>query len=142
MSAPRRTDLTPRDADSCERCGDPIPPRTDPRGRKARFCSDACRAAASRERRSRAHAAELAQARDQMTLDTRSPHDIAREAAQNLREVAAKIRRGEKIYTSPEIADLIDAGHELDRARNLQLRQLAQSDAGLNRAQRRAKKRR
>lgn len=77
-----------------------------------------------------------------MTLDTRSPHDIAREAAQNLREVAAKIRRGEKIYTSPEIADLIDAGHELDRARNLQLRQLAQSDAGLNRAQRRAKKRR
>lgn len=48
-------------AAGCVRCGDPLPARTDPRGRPARYCSDACRAAASRERAETAHRAALAE---------------------------------------------------------------------------------
>ncbi|RLK61600.1 NB-ARC domain-containing protein [Actinokineospora cianjurensis] len=34
----------------CTRCGRPLPPRTDPRGRPRRFCSATCRSAARRQR--------------------------------------------------------------------------------------------
>ena len=53
----------------CAHCGGDIPPRTDPRGRKARYCSSACRAAASRARRTQQHHAEVAEAREQLALD-------------------------------------------------------------------------
>lgn len=39
-------------AGRCIRCGGGLPVRVDPRGRPARYCSDACRASASRERAS------------------------------------------------------------------------------------------
>ncbi|EOA63186.1 hypothetical protein J433_15452 [Corynebacterium glutamicum MT] len=52
---------------SCAYCGGLIPPRPDPRGRRAKYCSNACRAAASRERTSKRHADELEAARSQMS---------------------------------------------------------------------------
>lgn len=55
--------------DTCVHCGDPLALRHDRRGRKARFCSDACRSAAYRERKKREHADELEQARTQMAID-------------------------------------------------------------------------
>src|SRR5699024_2096952 len=38
------------DQGRCAHCGGAIPPRTDSRGRRARYCCGACRAAASRAR--------------------------------------------------------------------------------------------
>lgn len=48
----------------CVWCGGKIPPRIDPRGRKARYCSGACRAAAARERARTAHQDELKRAQE------------------------------------------------------------------------------
>ncbi|CCE54955.1 putative uncharacterized protein [Corynebacterium casei UCMA 3821] len=48
----------------CAWCGNEIPPRIDPRGRKARYCSGACRAAAARERTRNAHQDELKRAQE------------------------------------------------------------------------------
>ena len=60
--------MTP-EKQACEHCDSPLPSRWDTRGRKARFCSDACRSAAYRARKKREHATELAQARSQMVID-------------------------------------------------------------------------
>ena len=76
----------------CERCGKPIPQRTDPRGRQARFCSGACRAAASRERRRRQHQEELAQAHEQATLKLRTPREEVADAARVVREMTRDLR--------------------------------------------------
>lgn len=50
------------DQGECAQCGAPIPARLDPRGRRAVYCSPACRSAASRERAAARHAAELDEA--------------------------------------------------------------------------------
>ena len=42
--------MSEQDRAMCAQCGGPIPPRPDPRGQRARYCSGACRARASRER--------------------------------------------------------------------------------------------
>jgi hypothetical protein len=62
----------------CAWCGRKIPPKIDPRGRKARYCSGACRAAAARERARTAHQAELkrAQERAQDSFVLGNPSEI------------------------------------------------------------------
>lgn len=48
----------------CAWCGGKIPPRIDPRGRKARYCCGACRASSARERARIAHQDELKRAQE------------------------------------------------------------------------------
>lgn len=62
----------------CAWCGGEILPRTDPRGRKARYCCGACRASAARERARKAHQDELkcAQEYTQDSFVLGSPEDI------------------------------------------------------------------
>ena len=62
----------------CVWCGRKIPPKIDPRGRKARYCCGACRAAAARERARTAHQDELkrAQERAQDSFVLGSPSEI------------------------------------------------------------------
>nr|CAH64540.1 hypothetical protein [Corynebacterium glutamicum] len=64
---------------SCAYCGGLIPPRPDPRGRRAKYCSDACRAAASRERANKRHAQEVEAARLQAALDLKTPQETLAE---------------------------------------------------------------
>ena len=77
---------------SCAYCGGLIPPRPDPRGRRAKYCSDACRAAASRERVAKRHAEELEAARSQMALEVRPPSEILAMVVTEL-DAAARIIR-------------------------------------------------
>ena len=72
----------------CEFCSGRIPRRGDPRGRKARFCSDTCRAAASRKRREQRHRDEPAQVRkpDEFEFANAEAANVVRTMACNLRE--------------------------------------------------------
>lgn len=93
----------------CERCGKKIPPRLDPRGRKARFCSDACRAAANRKRRADEHQAALEEARVQSMIDLSPPptwHDRCLDAEKVLRAIAdeATDHRGQLSGPSRDVA--------------------------------------
>ena len=126
---------------NCEHCGAKIPLRLGPQGRVKRFCSDACRAAASRERRKREHQEALAAARQQMTLDLRTPDDSAREAAETLREIAAALRAGERPLVTSAVGDLIQAGQELDAAMAA-VNAAESTPPRMNRAQRRRAQRR
>lgn len=56
----------------CEHCGKPLNQGLTTRGRRRRFCSDACRAASSRDRKKREHAEQLVQARSQLSIDLRA----------------------------------------------------------------------
>ncbi|MCT1428967.1 hypothetical protein M3G12_10730, partial [Corynebacterium sp. p3-SID1241] len=96
----------------CERCGKPIPQRLDPRGRQARFCSGACRAAASRERRRREHQEELAQAHEQATLKLRTPREEVADAARVVREMTRDLRMGREFHVSDEHQELVLAVRE------------------------------
>ena len=132
--------------DECENCGGPIPPRTDPRGRKARYCSDACRAAASRKRREQRHRDALAEARNQMSLNLRTPAEEAGEAAKVVRTMVRNLREGREFSVTEQHQELVAAVHELAQVLNAAV---AAEDAaaavpqtGGNRAQRRAAKRR
>lgn len=84
--------------DTCHWCGGPLPPRLDPRGRKAKYCSDAHRAAASRARKEARHAAELEAARTQMTLSVEpaapTPEQRLDDAAETLEAVSVAVDRG------------------------------------------------
>ena len=81
---------------SCAYCGGLIPPRPDPRGRRAKYCSNACRAAASRERTSKRHADELEAARSQMSLAVLPPAQMSSMIVTELEAVERIIRdRGE-----------------------------------------------
>lgn len=91
----------------CEHCGKPIPPRTDPRGRRARFRSDACRAAASRERREQRHRDEVTQAREQLAL--RMPDEQAADAAELVRTMPHDLRAGRKVPATPQHQELVAA---------------------------------
>lgn len=91
----------------CKHCGKPIPPRSDPRGRRARFCSDACRAAASRERREQRHRDEVAQAREQLAL--RMPDEQAADAAKLVRTMTHDLRAGRMVPATPQHQELIAA---------------------------------
>jgi len=85
---------------TCSWCGGPIPPRLDPRGRKPRFCSDACRAAATRDRNKREHAAELEQARTQMVLPVESLEERQDTAMDTIRETAETVLTGKSVTDS------------------------------------------
>lgn len=77
---------------SCAYCGGLIPPRPDPRGRRAKYCSDACRAAASRERARQRHAQEVEAARLQAALDLKTPQETLAEIVQELQATTRIIR--------------------------------------------------
>ena len=77
---------------SCAYCGGLIPPRPDPRGRRAKYCSDACRAAASRERANKRHAPEVEAARLQAALDLKTPQETLAEVVQELEATTRIIR--------------------------------------------------
>lgn len=121
----------------CRRCGKPIPERLDPRGRPSQWCSGACRAAASRERREREHQAALEQARNQTTLTLRTRPEELTDAARVVREFTAALRTGAQIPITPEHRELIAAMREFS---DLIAAQTAPAAPVLNRQQRRARK--
>lgn len=85
----------------CAWCGNEIPPRSDPRGRKARYCCGACRASAARERTRNAHQDELKQAQMQTqdSLLVASPDEIL---ATVVSEIDATTRL---LQSRPELLD-------------------------------------
>lgn len=123
----------------CERCGAPIPPRTDPRGRKARYCSDACRAAASRERREQRHRDEVTQAREQLAL--RLPHEQAADAAKLVREMTRDFHSGREFPVTPQHQELIAAISDFADLMDARTATTAPARAPLSRQQRRAQQR-
>ena len=65
----------------CAWCGNEIPPRSDPRGCKARYCCSACRTSAARERTRKAHQDGLKQAQAQAQASDQNPLLVASPAA-------------------------------------------------------------
>ena len=123
----------------CERCGAPIPPRTDPRGRKARYCSDACRTAASRERREQRHRDEVAQAREQLAL--RLPDEQAADAAKLVREMTRDLRSGRDFPVTPQHQELVAAIKDFADLMDARTAATQPPAASLSRQQRRAQQR-
>lgn len=123
----------------CERCGEPIPPRPDPRGRRARYCSDACRAAASRARREQRHRDEVTQAREQLTL--RLPHEQAADAAKLVREMTRDLSAGREFPVTPQHQDLIVAIKDFADLMDAHTAATQPPAASLSRQQRRAQQR-
>lgn len=97
----------------CAWCGNEIPPRSDPRGRKARYCCGACRASAARERTRNAHQDELKQAQMQTqdSLLVASPDEIL---ATVVSEIDATTRL---LQSRPELldscAEMVNAARKL-----------------------------
>lgn len=123
----------------CERCGEPIPPRPDPRGRKARYCSDACRTAASRARREQRHRDEVTQAREQLTL--RLPHEQAADAAKLVREMTRDLSAGREFPVTPQHQELIAAIKDFADLMDAHTAATQPPAASLSRQQRRAQQR-
>lgn len=123
----------------CERCGAPIPPRPDPRGRRARYCSDACRAAASRARREQRHRDEVTQAREQLAL--RLPHEQAADAAKLVREMTRDLRSGREFPVTPQHQELIAAIKDFADLMDAHTAATQPPAASLSRQQRRAQQR-
>lgn len=94
---------------TCAHCGGPIPPRTDPRGRKARYCCDACRAAASRARRKLRHRQELAEARAQASGAPRTPAEKLTDATQTVRALTHHLTHNPEFQLTEEHHDLARA---------------------------------
>lgn len=92
----------------CAHCGSRFQDEQT-KGRPRRYCSAACRAAASRERREHQHARELREAREQMVI----PIEIeppAQRAADALNDLVRKLDRGER----PDgLADVVAAARGL-----------------------------
>lgn len=127
------------DRTECAHCGGPIPPRTDPRGRAAKFCSDACRAAAHRARREREHRAEVAQARAQMAL--RLPAEEAADAARLVREMTNDLRAGREFPMTPQHENLVAAIKDFADLMDAHTAATQPPAASLSRQQRRAQQR-
>lgn len=122
---------------SCAYCGGLIPPRPDPRGRRAKYCSDACRAAASRERANKRHAEELEAARSQMALEVRPPSEILSMVVTEL-DAATRIIR-DRGAVPAGMTDIVDAAFRVAvAAQDVS----APPPPALNRQQRRASKKR
>lgn len=135
------------DAGVCAWCGGPIPPRPDPRGQRAKYCSGACRAAASRQRAQERHAAELEAARAQGTLPVDvpapSPEQRLDDAAETLEAVSVAVDRGALPAQLPRL--LLAAQALVDSARRQGLHpgpRPASERQHMNRQQRRATQRR
>lgn len=99
---------------SCAYCGGLIPPRPDPRGRRAKYCSDACRAAASRERARQRHAQEVEAARLQAALDLKTPQETLAEIVQELQATTRIIRDRGDVPAS--LRPLVNVASELVNA--------------------------
>lgn len=101
----------------CEHCGKPLNHRPTTRGRRRRFCNDACRAAASRERKKREHAAQLAQAREQLSLDLYPDREITEDdVVEQINTLTAALHTTDT--PCHEHHELLDAAHRLlDTAR-------------------------
>lgn len=127
--------------EKCARCGGPIPPRTDPRGRKARYCSDACRAAASRARREQRHRDEVAQAREQLALAIKTPSEKAAEAAAVVREMTRDLSAGREFPVTPQHQELIAAIKDFADLMDVHTAATAPARAPLSRQQRRTQQR-
>ena len=82
--------MSEQDRAMCAQCGGPIPPRPDPRGQRARYCSGACRARASRERAAAKWRAEVEAEAEKARLAT------SRSAQISELEVAAMIEQNPK----------------------------------------------
>lgn len=121
--------------DMCAQCGGEIPPRPDPRGRRAKYCSDACRAAASRERARQRHAQEVEAARLQATLDLKTPQETLAEIVQELEATTRIIRDRGDVPAS--LRPLVNAASALVNA----AQQGAAPASSSNRKTRRAVKR-
>lgn len=153
------------DAGSREWCGNLFPPRSDPRGRRARFCSAACRSAAYRARKNAEHVAELETARTQTSIDFThaegiSPriekpfqaddltieqrYLIAMEVLEDAREQASKGNITEKVRSLSIVGKQVRAIVEVaDETRKFEEQLQAQShvrELKVNRSQRRATK--
>lgn len=111
----------------CRRCGDPLPPRSDPRGRPARYCSGACRAAASRARR----AAEVAAQPPSSEAVIRAVEELA-ETAEHRALTFVEVAYARRVT---------DAAARLSEAHRARLADPPRSAATPNRQQRRAARR-
>lgn len=98
--------------DTCAHCDGPIPSRTDPRGRKAHYCSDACRAAASRARRELRHHQELAEARAQASATPRTPAEKLTDATETVHAFTHHLTHNPKFHLTEEHHDLARAIHD------------------------------
>lgn len=124
----------------CAQCGGPIPPRLDPRGRRAKYCSPSCRAAASRKRASARHAAELAAARAAARPALGSVEDrfvrAARELIEEMLDAPADRLGSQKMRDVVAAARVITGWYEPEQMA------LSQPVPTLSRQQRRAAARR
>lgn len=100
--------------DMCAQCGGKIPPRPDPRGRRAKYCSDACRAAASRERARQRHAQEVEAARLQAELDLKTPQETLAEVVQELEATTRIIQERGEVPAS--LRPIVEAAFDLIHA--------------------------
>lgn len=92
----------------CAHCGSRFQDEQT-KGRPRRYCSAACRAAASRERREHAHARELRETREQMVIpiEVESP---AQRAVDALNELVRELDRGER---PGGLAEVVEAARGL-----------------------------
>lgn len=129
---------------SCAYCGGLIPPRPDPRGRRAKYCSDACRAAASRERANKRHAEELEAAHQQATLDMRTPEQMLADLRTELLIIEKIIRdRGEIPEAAAPVIAAAQAVATAAQSVTMSVQDVtAPPSPALNRQQRRASKKR
>lgn len=125
------------DQGACAHCGGAIPGRLDPRGRRARYCCGACRAAASRARAA-ASAAVAPVGEDRVVAAVEALADIAEERALEPAE----------LHHARRIVDAAARISEAHRARLSNRAEIAVSkapastpDSGLSRQQRRSQAR-
>lgn len=97
----------------CAWCGGEIPPRPDPRGRKAHYCCGACRASSARERARKAHQDELKRAQEhaQDSFVLGSPEDILDTVVREIDATTRLIRdRGD---VPDSCAEMVNAARKL-----------------------------
>ena len=98
----------------CAVCGGKLPARGDTRGRKAVYCSSACRSSAHRKRVADEHARALEEARSQLVLDVRDPTERLIEATEVVGEVTHFVASGARL--SPVEVRVVDAARTLVEA--------------------------
>ncbi|TNL94611.1 hypothetical protein [Corynebacterium tapiri] len=79
--------------------------------------------------------------RTQTKLKAHGDDETARAAAELLRAIARRLRAGDRPLVTPAVGDLIEAGQELNRAM-ADVERAECAPRPMNRAQRRARKRR
>ena len=125
------------DQGECAHCGGGIPGRIDPRGRRARYCCGACRAAASRARAvASAAAAPLDEDRVVAVVEalaavaeTRALEPAEFHRARRIVDAAARISEAHRARTSNHATSVVSGAP------------VSPSDSGLSRQQRRAQER-